>query len=119
MEYLIGVALALGVSVGGTIVGLDRDRAFYTAIALVVGSYYLLFAAMAGSTLALGWETVGFVGVSALAIVGFLHVVHEEGEGGALQVSEAFQRFTATLLEDRCAGTPELHRMTLVGSYEG
>jgi hypothetical protein len=51
--------------------------------------------------------------------VSFLHVAHEEGEGGALQVSEAFQRFTATLVEDRCANTPELHTMTLVGRYAG
>ena len=35
--------------------------------------------------------------------VTFLHVVDEEGDGGKVQVSEAFQRFTATLLEDRCA----------------
>ena len=51
--------------------------------------------------------------------VSFLHVVDEQVEDGALQVSEAFQRFTATLVEDRCANTPELHRMTLVGSYSG
>src|SRR5262245_28015280 len=51
--------------------------------------------------------------------VTFLHVAQEEGEGGAIQVSEAFQRFTATLMEDRCANTPELHKMTLVGSYAG
>ena len=49
----------------------------------------------------------------------FLHVVDELVDEGALQVSEAFQRFTATLLDDRCAGTPELHRMTLVGRYAG
>ena len=51
--------------------------------------------------------------------VTFLHVVQEEGDGGAVQVSEAFQRFTATLVEDRCAETPQLHQMTLVGSYQG
>ena len=51
--------------------------------------------------------------------VTFLHVVQEDGDGGAVQVSEAFQRFTATLLEDRCAATPELHAMTLVGGYAG
>jgi hypothetical protein len=49
----------------------------------------------------------------------FVHVVDEEGEGGKVQVSEAFQRFTASLVEDRCANTPELHTMTLVGSYSG
>ncbi len=51
--------------------------------------------------------------------VTFLHVADEEGEGGKLQVSEAFQRFTASLLADRCDGTPELHTMTLVGRYAG
>jgi hypothetical protein len=51
--------------------------------------------------------------------VTFLHVVDEEGDGGKVQVSEAFQRFTATLVEDRCANTPELHMMTLVGRYAG
>ena len=51
--------------------------------------------------------------------VSFVHVVDEEGDGGKIQVSEAFQRFTATLVEDRCANTPELHQMTLVGSYAG
>lgn len=51
--------------------------------------------------------------------VSFVHVVDEQVEDGALQVSEAFQRFTATLVEDRCADTPQLHRMTLVGSYSG
>jgi len=51
--------------------------------------------------------------------VTFLHVVDEEGDGGKVQVSEAFQRFTATLMEDRCANDPELHQMTLVGRYSG
>jgi len=51
--------------------------------------------------------------------VSFLHVVDEEGEGGKVQVSEAFQRFTATLVEDRCANTPEVHMMTLAGRYDG
>jgi hypothetical protein len=51
--------------------------------------------------------------------VTFLHVADEEGEGGKVQVSEAFQRFTATLIEDRCANTPELHTMSLVGRYAG
>ena len=51
--------------------------------------------------------------------VSFVHVVDEEGDGGKVQVSEAFQRFTATLVEDRCADTPQLHQMTLVGSYSG
>ena len=51
--------------------------------------------------------------------VSFVHVVDEEGDGGKVQVSQAFQRFTASLVEDRCADTPQLHQMTLVGSYSG
>ena len=51
--------------------------------------------------------------------VTFLHVADEEGDGGKVQVSEAFQRFTATLFEDRCEGTAEAHPMTLVGRYAG
>ncbi len=51
--------------------------------------------------------------------VSFVHVVDEEGGDGKVQVSEAFQRFTASLVEDRCADTPQLHQMTLVGSYSG
>ena len=51
--------------------------------------------------------------------VSFVHVVDEEGDGGKVQVSEAFQRFTASLVEDRCADTPQPHQMTLVGSYSG
>jgi hypothetical protein len=49
----------------------------------------------------------------------FVHVVDEDGQGGKVQESEAFQRFTTTLVEDRCAATPELHTMTLVGRYAG
>ncbi len=51
--------------------------------------------------------------------VSFVHVVDEEGDGGKVQVSEAFQRFTASLVEDRCADTPHLRQMKLVGSYAG
>ena len=51
--------------------------------------------------------------------VSFVHVVDEEGSDGRVQVSEVFQRFTASLVEDRCADTPRLHQMTLVGSYSG
>ena len=42
--------------------------------------------------------------------VTFLHVVHEEGEGGKLEVSAAFQEFTRTLVSDRCADEPRLRR---------
>jgi hypothetical protein len=51
--------------------------------------------------------------------VTFVHVAQDQGDSGALQASEAFQRFTATLLSDRAATPPEAHTMTLVGRYAG
>ena len=49
MGYLIGLVLALAVSVYATTLRLDRDRAFYPVVLIVVASYYILFAAMGGS----------------------------------------------------------------------
>ena len=49
MEYLIGVVLALTVAGFATIVGFDRERAFYSTVLIVVASYYVLFAAMGAS----------------------------------------------------------------------
>jgi hypothetical protein len=71
MGYLVGAALALGVAAFGALTGLDRDRAFYATVLIVVASYYILFAAMAGSGPALGWETGAFALFAALAVIGF------------------------------------------------
>ena len=49
--------------------------------------------------------------------VTFVHLA--EGDSGPIQSSEAFRRFTASLVEDRCATTPEQRTMTLVGRYAG
>ena len=58
MDYLIGVGLALSVSLLARIAGLDRDRAFYPTVMIVIASYYGLFAVMGGSMPALGMESV-------------------------------------------------------------
>jgi hypothetical protein len=71
MEFLVGLMLALGVSLGGTVAGLDRERAFYTAVALAVGTYYILFAVMGGSSEALIREVLAFAVLTAVAVVGF------------------------------------------------
>ena len=71
MSVLVGVLLALGVGLFATVVRLDRDRAFYCAVTIVVGSYYVLFAAMGGSPHALVVEAaIGGLFV-ALAAAGF------------------------------------------------
>ena len=46
----IGVVLALVVSAYASWIGLDRDRAFYPTVLVVIASYYVLFAVMAGIT---------------------------------------------------------------------
>lgn len=72
MALLVGAFLALAVgALLGTGVGLDRDRAFYPTVAAVVASYYVLFAAMAGSTHALLVETAVAGVFLAVAMAGF------------------------------------------------
>ncbi|MBK6488447.1 MAG: hypothetical protein IPF98_16705 [Gemmatimonadetes bacterium] len=71
MAILIGIGAALAVGVFGTITGLDRERAFYPTILVVIASYYILFAVMAGSLTALGPELVIFALFTAVAAWGF------------------------------------------------
>ena len=55
----------------GTVVGLDRDRAFYPTIMVVIAFYYVLFAVMGGSTDALLIEITVATVFLALSLVGF------------------------------------------------
>lgn len=71
MPYLVGVGLALAVCVFASWVGLDRDRAFYPTVTIVVASYYALFAAMAGSGAALGSESAVILLFVLAAVLGF------------------------------------------------
>jgi len=67
----VGTALAVGVTLLGRVVGLDRDRAFYPTILIVIAILYDLFAVMGGSTQALLAESlVGFL-FAASAVLGF------------------------------------------------
>lgn len=74
-------------------VGLDRDRAFYPTVTIVVASYYVLFAAMGASTQALvldsavgllflgmavwGFRSSLWLVVAALAAHGVLDLFHQ------------------------------------------
>jgi hypothetical protein len=71
MPYLVGIALALTVSGLATLVGFDRDRAFYSTVLAVVASYYVLFAVMGGSGHALVVETLVMIGFLLAAGIGF------------------------------------------------
>jgi hypothetical protein len=71
MEYLIGIVLALAVGAFATIVGLDRDRAFYPTVMIVIALMYGLFAAIGGSAEGLLPELAGIALFVVLAVVAF------------------------------------------------
>jgi hypothetical protein len=71
LAYLVGGLLAFGVGGLGTVVGLDRDRAFYPTVMVVIASYYALFAVMGGSTHALLIEAAVATVFLAVSLVGF------------------------------------------------
>jgi hypothetical protein len=71
MEYFVGVVLAFLVSLGATLIGLDRDRAFYPVVTMVVASYYALFAVIGGGGQTLRWEMIPISLFLLAAVLGF------------------------------------------------
>lgn len=71
MEYLIGIFLALGISVGATVIGFDRERSFYPTVLIVIAFLYALFAITAGSTHALLLELLPSALFVIAAVSGF------------------------------------------------
>ena len=63
--------LAICVGIFATVVGLDRDRAFYPTVTIVIASLYVLFAVMAGSTAALMSELAMGIAFIVAAVLGF------------------------------------------------
>lgn len=71
MALLIGAVLAVALGLLTTAFGMDRDRALYPTVTIVIGLLYALFAVIGGSTRALILEAlVGSVFIAA-AIWGF------------------------------------------------
>lgn len=72
MPFLIGITLAIAVGAFARWVGLDRDRAFYPTVMIVIASLYVLFAAIGGGspTVLLAESAIG-AGFIALTIAGF------------------------------------------------
>ncbi|HVT74659.1 MAG TPA: hypothetical protein VHD61_16110 [Lacunisphaera sp.] len=68
---LIGVGLALAVALFARIVGLDRDRAFYPTVMIVIASLYGLFAVMGGVLAGMTVEWVMMAGFILVAVLGF------------------------------------------------
>ena len=73
--YVVGAVLAPLVSGFARLTGLDRDRAFYPTVLLVVASYYVLFAVMGGSLRALALETVVMGVFTVCAVAGLRYSV--------------------------------------------
>jgi len=71
VALMVGALLAVMVGLFATAVGLDRDRAFYPTVTIVVASYYALFALMAASMRALMLESLVAAVFLALAAAGF------------------------------------------------
>ena len=71
MEYLIGVILSLAVAGFATVIGLDRERAFYPTVLIVIASYYVLFAVMGASRRTLVIEIVVASGFLLCGVLGF------------------------------------------------
>jgi hypothetical protein len=71
VEYLIGFVLALGISIGATAIGFDRERSFYPTVLMVIALLYALFAMIAGSTHALLLESLPIALFVLAAVTGF------------------------------------------------
>lgn len=71
MAFLIGAFLALAVGLFATGVGLDRDRAFYPTVMIVIAFLYVLFAVIGGSSNALVVESLAGVVFAGAAVYGF------------------------------------------------
>ena len=71
MALAIGALLALVVGLFATASGLDRDRAFYPTVMIVIALLYSLFAVMGASTHALIVEALIGAVFIALAVLGF------------------------------------------------
>jgi hypothetical protein len=71
MEYLVGVVLALIISIGATLVGFDRERAFYPVVIVVIALLYALFAVIGSSEESLRSESVPIFLFVIAAVLGF------------------------------------------------
>jgi hypothetical protein len=71
VALLVGTLLALAVGLFATGVGLDRDRAFYPTVMIVIAALYSLFAVMGATTQTLVIELLAGGVFVAAAVAGF------------------------------------------------
>ena len=73
IPVVVGVLIAVGIAALAKFTRFDEDRSFYFTVLVIIASYYVLFAVLGGSDLALVWELVIAAAFSTVAIVGALH----------------------------------------------
>jgi hypothetical protein len=71
MSVAVGIILALIVGGAATWIGLDRDRAMYPVVMIVIAAYYALFALMSGETQVIIVESVVACVFIGAALAGF------------------------------------------------
>jgi hypothetical protein len=71
LAFAVGVVLAFSIGVFASLVRLDRERAFYPTVMMVIALLYLLFAAIGESTRALALESIPMAFFVAAAVLGF------------------------------------------------
>ena len=71
MRFLVGLVLAICVGLFATGVGLDKDRAFYPTVTIVIASLYVLFAVMGNAPQVLLVELPVSAAFIIAAVVGF------------------------------------------------
>lgn len=71
LPFVIGIVASAGVALFARRVGLDRDRAFYPTVMIVIALYYVLFAVMTGSIQTVLAESVVMAVFAAAAVAGF------------------------------------------------
>lgn len=70
MAYIIGFAVAALVALFAYFFKFDRDRSFYPTVLIVVASYYVLFATMAGSARSIIIEVIVMMLFVTAAVAG-------------------------------------------------
>jgi hypothetical protein len=102
MAFVIGIVLALSVALSARLVGLDRDRAFYPTVTIVIALTYVLFGAISGSLSTVLLESTVTAAFVIAAVAGFkssLWIVV-----GALAAHGIFDGFHGYVVEN--AGVP-------------
>lgn len=71
MAFFVGVILALVLAIFASVVGFDRDRAYYATVLAVIALLYGLFAVMSGSISTLLLEGIGIIAFLIISVLGF------------------------------------------------